>query len=145
MISVHVKSKRKETRKVYTYPVSNYTPPKTYYPSQTPTTFTTAVENSAKALGITPEEYNRRDSLVRTMAKACKLSFGDSCFFVSPDFHSQYGPCFVSSKALCYEDIKADTWVEGSPPKILTLRSVRLGSTILANDFHLSKVNPHHV
>lgn len=155
MISVHYKGTRKprqfgNNRTVYHYPQSNYTPPPTTLPPPTPPRLVMGMSNStlsnaarASNCGLTLDEYERRDRVVRAASNECSFQVGDTVFSPYPNIHDTHGGFLIIGVARTYEDLKNSKWPEDNRPRILTLRSLKTQKTVIAVSEEFQRLNPH--
>lgn len=96
----------------------------TYTPTNTSSADRNAmVAKRAKHLNISPEEWKRRDDIVRTLRIACTMTVGE-IFAVPIDFQKQHGEKgVVTHIAASYIDIEADKWPVNDKAMIIAARS----------------------
>ncbi len=87
--------------------------------------YQTMADIRAKKIGITKEEWIRRDTLIRQQASACKFSFGDTFYPNLKSNFIKYGRCLVTAKVMSYSEIDKDEWPKTDNPFLITARSLR--------------------
>lgn len=162
MISEYYKSTRKHVwrgnRQVTTYhqggqSTANYgdsTPPKLIPPvEKSPillginSTPLVSTYTKASALGITVDEYDKRDRIVKEAARVCPYKVGDTIFSSYPNIHEKHGGFLIIGIANSYEDIKLDKWEDNKKPQILTLRALRSQTKFISTAEDFQRLNPH--
>lgn len=108
-------------------------------PSVTPIT----MYAKANACGLTLEEYERRDRIVREAERACPYKVGDTIFSSYPQIHQAHGGFIILGIAKTYEDVKHDTWSNNKAPQILTLRALKSQTKFTSTTEDFQRLNPH--
>ena len=140
MISKEYKSKKaleQEKYKQLPPPISNYTGQQPYIPPYTRvdqqgkpgityfskgfTPLSVAATRAAK-IGISTNEWQRRDEIVRRISDKCELIFMDQFYPSTKAFYEQYGKCAFLSKPGSYEYVDKEDWPESDDPMIFTVR-----------------------
>lgn len=104
----------------------------------TPSYVAMATTRAAK-LGISTEEWLRRDKIVRAEAQKCNLRVGDSFYPFSKEGYELYGHCHIQSMALSYQhmDGPEEEWRE--TPYLITARSAKANGTFFCTIGYMVK------
>ncbi len=96
---------------------------------------------------ITPQEYVRREEVIRQKALACPFKIGDTVFPADRKDYEKYGAFLVSGVLASYKDTATDhEWAKGDNPLIVTLRSLKDGNNVMfCTSTWLTKTNLHLV
>lgn len=108
-----------------------------------PTVTPVTMYAKANACGLTLEEYERRDRIVREAERTCPYKVGDTIFSSYPQIHQAHGGFIILGIAKTYEDVKHDTWNNNKAPQILTLRALKSQSKFTSTTEDFQRLNPH--
>lgn len=145
MIAETFLSKRPAAHKYWpaTYPAPvNLTP----QPKE-PTHFTAHEIHQAKARGIEPAEFVRRNNIIKTLAEKVRFKPGDTCFPETKAGYTKYGACMIVGVCRGYKDFAFDAeWPENDFPMIVTFTPLNdRKSHIHCTWNYLVSKNPHLV
>lgn len=111
--------------------VKRYVPPITYIPNTPkvttypyPSTQLSQAAIRAAKINITTIEWQRRDEIVRAMARQCNLNFMDTFYPPTLDDYIKYGKCVYLGKAQAYAEIDTDDWPKTDSPLIFSAQSL---------------------
>ena len=107
------------------YQVYQQQPVKSYYqpPAVVQTQLSIAAIRAAK-VGITTDEWQRRDAIVRALSEECKWAFMDQFYPFNLEYYRKYGKCVFVNKAKTYQDLDHDDWPANDTPLIFTARAL---------------------
>ncbi len=112
-----------------------------------PKHFTAHEIHQAEARGITPEEYVRRNNIVKDQASKVWLRPGDTAYPESKAGYTKYGACLVIGICRSYKDFAfTDEWPKSDCPFIVTFAPLNDRTTHIHCTYHyLVAKNPHLV
>jgi hypothetical protein len=128
-------------------------PKATYWPTTYPLTsnipkhFTAQEIAQAEMRGITPEEYVRRDNIVKRLSSLVQLRAGDTCYPSNKDGYAKYGCCFVVGVCRSYKDFSADSkWPKNDTPMVVTFASsLHPNQHMICTHHYMERRNLHDV
>lgn len=90
--------------------------------SSIPTTpqYEAAVASAAARLGISIEEWKRRDVVVRDLYTKCKFKWGDSFYPPTLQEYNEHGKCIIKNIVPHYMAMDKDEWPDNDFPSIIT-------------------------
>lgn len=108
---------------------------------------TPAEEAQAKEIGISVQEFIRRDALIKQLATEFPMQAGDSAFPVNRKDYELYGPCLIFGVCRSYKEFGFKSkWPKNDNPMIVTFHPIKLkGQHIWCTTNYLTKKNPHLV
>jgi hypothetical protein len=118
--------------------------PSVYPANQSPAKYFTAQETAqAEMRGIEPEEYVRRDNIVKRLSSLVHLKAGDTCYPSTKDGYDKYGACFVVGVCRSYKDFSADSkWPKNDTPMIVSFASQKNpGSHMICTHHYMERRN----
>ncbi len=101
--------------------------------------------NEAEKMGITKEEWMRRNDIVVQLVRECTFRPGDTFYPCDKDEYTKYGKCAVVQRAQTYKDVCLDVWDKNENPYVITAKSFKpeyANKTILCTTAYLSKTAP---
>lgn len=115
--------------------------------THTPTQFSPQDLAQAKARDISPEEYVRRNNIIKNLSDQVKLRPGDTAYPDSKAGYQKYGACIVIGICRSYKDFGFDeTWPENDCPYIITFAPLNDRKSHIHCTYHyLVAKNPHLV
>lgn len=81
----------------------------------------------ASKLGISTNEWLRRDRVVKYLAAEVNLNFGDPFYPSTKEQYELYGECFFIGACNGYEELENEEWPDNDAPLIFHARSVKGG------------------
>jgi len=96
------------------------------------------------SLGITSQEYSRRDSIIKNLCTEFGLAVGDTCYPTTKDGYKQYDGCLIQYICKSYKDFGKEPWPKNDNPMIVTFSPIKDPSTtVFCTTNYLSKKNTH--
>jgi hypothetical protein len=127
------------------------------YPSTKPKVFSTngyiagkwytpQEHQQAAMRSITPEEYRRRDDIVREQSNQVKLQTGDTAYPHNKEGYEKYGSCIVVGITRSYKEFPVtEKWKKNDMPYVMSFRPLTgpdKNSIILCTHQYLVKTLP---
>jgi len=125
---------------------SKRAPKYTYIPATNTKPWYTAQEYAAaRARNISPEEYVRRDKVVKELATACPFQTGDTAYPHDKKGYEEYGVCVVIGICRSYKDFNVDEeWPKNDNPYILSFAPMNdRKNIVMCTSNYLTKRNTH--
>ena len=85
---------------------------------------TTVAAIRASKLGISTEEWLRRDSLIKKLVLECPFRANDTFYPPNKKDFDYYGKCLVTGRVVAYNEIDHDKWPASDNPLILTCQTL---------------------
>lgn len=106
--------------------------------------YSPADHQQASLRKITPEEYRRRDDLIRELTNGIKFQIGDTAYPSEEKGLEKYGQCIVTGITRSYKDfLPTEEWRKGDNPFVMAFRPEKdKSSTILCTANYLVKTKP---
>jgi hypothetical protein len=133
---------------VITLPQTNTSPPATYSaanPGKHSHMYDSYVATRAAAMGITADEWKRREDIVTEAYKQCVFNVGDTFYPYSYSEFEEYGACMVRGKCYTYTQMEKDEWPATDSPLIILAYSRKKNDTFLCNVEFMIKKEPEKV